>query len=84
MLRHCFGSQLAEAGVDSFTIMELMGHSDLRMTERYVYATDPHKREAVAKLENLGAAKANSHKRKNAEDRVTFRIAVAIEMIDSF
>jgi hypothetical protein len=42
--------------------MELMGHSDLRMTERYVHATDPRKREAVAQLEDYGAAKANFHK----------------------
>jgi integrase len=49
-------------GVDAFTIMELMGHSDLRMTERYVDATDPHKKAAVAQLENYGAAKINFHK----------------------
>jgi integrase len=61
-LRHCFGSRLAEKGVDSFTIMELMGHSDLRMTERYVHATDPHKRQAVEKLENYGDSQANFHK----------------------
>jgi integrase len=61
-LRHCFGSRLAEAGVDSFTIMELMGQSDLRVTKRYIHAADPHKRDAVAKLENYGVAKADSHK----------------------
>jgi integrase len=61
-LRHTFGSRLAERGVDSFTIMELMGHSDLRMTERYVHASDPRKREAVAQLENYGASERNCHK----------------------
>jgi integrase len=60
-LRHTFGSRLAEQGVDSFTIMELMGHSDLRMTERYVHATDPRKRQAVAQLENYGVSKAICH-----------------------
>jgi integrase len=60
-LRHTFGSRLAEKGVDAFTIMELMGHSDLRMTERYVHATDPRKREAVAKLENYGDSEKICH-----------------------
>jgi integrase len=61
-LRHTFGSRLAEMGVDSFTIMELMRHSDLRMTERYVHATDPRKRQAVAQLENYGDLETNFHK----------------------
>jgi integrase len=60
-LRHTFGSRLAEKGVDAFTIMELMGHSDLRMTERYVHASDPRKREAVAHLENYGDAEKFCH-----------------------
>jgi integrase len=49
-LRHTFGTRLAESGGDPFTIMELMGHSDLRMTARYTHATDSSKHSAVAKL----------------------------------
>jgi integrase len=60
-LRYTFGSRLAEQGVDSFTIMELMGHSDLRMAERYVHATDPRKRQAVAQLENYGNSETICH-----------------------
>jgi integrase len=34
--RHTFGSTLAENDVQPFYIMKMMGHSDVRMTNRYV------------------------------------------------
>lgn len=36
-LRHGFGTRLAKAGVNSFYIAELMGHSDLKTTRGYVH-----------------------------------------------
>lgn len=36
-LRHTFASWLAMAGVDIYTIKELMGHSDIKMTQRYMH-----------------------------------------------
>ena len=36
-LRHTFASWLAMAGVDILTIKELMGHSDIKMTQRYMH-----------------------------------------------
>ena len=45
-LRATFGTRLGEAGYDAFTIAELMGHSDVRMTARYVRATERNKRAA--------------------------------------
>jgi integrase len=50
-LRHTFGSRSAMAGVDLPTLKELMGHSDISTTMRYVHPTPEHKREAVRKLE---------------------------------
>ena len=50
-LLHTFGSRSAMAGVDLPTLKELMGHSDISTTMRYVYPTPEHKREAVQKLE---------------------------------
>jgi integrase len=50
-LRHTFGSRSAMAGVDLSTLKELMGHSDISTTMRYVHPTPEHKREAVRKLE---------------------------------
>jgi integrase len=51
-LRHTFGSRTAMAGVDLPTLKELMGHSDVSTTMRYVHPTPEHKREAVRKLED--------------------------------
>ena len=50
-LRHTFGSRSAMAGVDLSTLKELMGHSAISMTMRYVHPTPEHKLEAVKKLE---------------------------------
>lgn len=52
-LRHTFGSRSAMAGVDLPTLKELMGHSDISTTMRYVHPTPEHKREAVRKLERF-------------------------------
>jgi integrase len=46
-LRATFGTRLGEAGFDAFTIAALMGHSNVRTTQRYVRATERNKREAV-------------------------------------
>lgn len=37
-LRHTFGSTLAASGIDLVTIKAVMGHSDLKTTERYLHA----------------------------------------------
>jgi len=49
-LRHTFASQQKMAGVDDFTLMEIMEHSDHRMTRRYAHLTPEHKRKAVNSL----------------------------------
>jgi len=38
------------AGVDDFTLMEIMGHSDHRMMKRYAHLTPEHKRKAINSL----------------------------------
>ncbi len=50
-LRHTFGSRMAMAGVELATLRELMGHSNISTTMRYVHPTPEHKRAAVEKLE---------------------------------
>jgi len=49
-LRHTFGTRLAANGASPFTIAELLGHSDLRMTRRYTHATSQSLRAAVNSL----------------------------------
>jgi len=46
-LRATFGTRLAEAGCDAFTFAQLLGHSDVRVTMRYVRAVENTKRLAV-------------------------------------
>jgi integrase len=57
-LRHTFGSRSAMAGVDLATLKELMGHSKVSTTMRYVHPTPQHKREALQKLERFNGAAA--------------------------
>jgi integrase len=57
-LRHTFGSRMAMAGVDLATLKELMGHSHISMTMRYVHPTPEHKRAAMEKL----SSHKNSHR----------------------
>ncbi len=52
-LRHTFGSGSAMAGVDLATLKELMGHSKISTTMRYIHPTPEHKREAIRKLERF-------------------------------
>ena len=41
------------AAVDLATLKELMGHSQISMTMRYVHPTPEHKRQAIQKLEQF-------------------------------
>lgn len=50
ILRHTFGTRLAQAGVGIAEIKDLMGHKRIDMTMRYVHPTQARKREAVEKL----------------------------------
>ncbi len=36
-LRHTFGTRMVEAGVNLGTLKEIMGHTDIRVTQRYVH-----------------------------------------------
>ena len=49
-LRATFGTRLAEAGCDAFTIAQLLGHSDVRVTLRYVRAVEDSERVAVEEI----------------------------------
>lgn len=50
-LRHTAATRMADAGADAFTIMKILGHSDIRMTARYTHATDAALRRAVTNLD---------------------------------
>jgi integrase len=57
-LRHTFATRLAQAGVDIYTIAKLMGHKDIRMTQRYAHHCPESLRSGVNILDNLNSQKA--------------------------
>jgi len=49
-LRHTFGSRLVERGVDIITVKDLLGHSTVKITERYTHSNQEQKIRAVELL----------------------------------
>lgn len=49
-LRHTFASRLVGKGVDIVRVKELLGHSSVRITERYTHSCQEEKRKAVELL----------------------------------
>ncbi len=49
-LRHTFASRLVGIGVDIVRVKELLGHSSVRITERYTQSSQEEKRKAVELL----------------------------------
>ena len=51
VLRHTFATTLLDKQADLKTVQELMGHSHIRTTERYLHSTDDRKVEAIERLQ---------------------------------
>lgn len=49
-LRHTFASRLVQKRVSLYEVKELLGHSDIAMTQRYSHLADETLRDAVARL----------------------------------
>src|SRR5436305_3900241 len=56
-LRHTYGTRLGESGADAFTIMRLMGHSSVTISQRYVHPSPESMERAVQRLEASNDAK---------------------------
>lgn len=56
ILRHTFGTRLAEAGIGVAEIKDLMGHKNILMTMRYVHPTQAAKHAAVERLIETGVS----------------------------
>ena len=46
-LRHTYASRLVQQGVDLYTVGQLMGHTNPRMTQRYAHFAPEHLLDAV-------------------------------------
>ena len=55
-LRHTFASYLRQRGVDLHTISKLLGHKDIRMTQRYAHLSVETLREAISVLDRTEGA----------------------------
>lgn len=53
-LRHTFGTRLGETGAESFTIMGLMGHSTVIVSQKYVHPTTQSMRAAMERMSAAG------------------------------
>ncbi len=49
--RHTFATTLLDKGVDLKTVQELLGHSHIRTTEKYLHTSDEKKMDAIARLQ---------------------------------
>lgn len=52
-LRHTFGTVMAVAGVDPFHLSKLMGHTNIKTTQRYVTVTQKQLRLVVERLDGM-------------------------------
>jgi site-specific recombinase XerD len=50
-LRHTALTRLAESGADVFSIQKIAGHSDIRVTSRYVHPTPEHIKQAFSRFQ---------------------------------
>ena len=51
--RHTFATKLAQAGVGIYEIQQLLGHSDIRMTQKYAKLSTRNLQKTVKKLDEL-------------------------------
>ena len=51
-LRHCFATRMAQRGIDIYKISKLLGHMDIKMTQRYAHHSPESLRIGVEALES--------------------------------
>ena len=66
-LRHTFATRMAEAGCDLSTLAALLGHSSVRMVQRYVHITQAHQDAAMARYEDFLERLANKDEALGSE-----------------
>ncbi len=59
-LRHTFATRLVQAGVDLYTVSKLLGHKDVRMTQRYAHHCPESLRGGIEVLDKISTKLAQS------------------------
>lgn len=52
-LRHTFATRMVEAGIDLATLKDILGHTDIRVTMRYVHPTQDRQDAAMGVYDKL-------------------------------
>jgi integrase len=65
--RHTFATRLAQAGIDLATLAAIIGHSSIRIVQRYVHPTADHKRNAMERYEQVLKKSDKSRKQKRGQ-----------------
>ena len=60
-LRHTFASWLAQAGTPMYTLAQLMGHRDMKMTQRYSHLAPDNMQAATLVLQGFLKEKSVKH-----------------------
>ncbi|MCP4651222.1 MAG: site-specific integrase [PVC group bacterium] len=61
-LRHTFASNLVRMGIDIYVVQQLLGHSSMKMTQRYAHLRPDQLHDAIAKLDlQFGNFDYNTH-----------------------
>ena len=66
-LRHTAATRMGAAGVDAFTLADILGHTDLRQTRQYTHALEASKRRAVEALARAPVTNLSQWKREEAK-----------------
>lgn len=68
MARHSFGSLLAKQGVQPYFIMKLMGHTNIRMTSRYVNSDEETLKEIMFNVNFKNYEKPRTNRKVGSEN----------------
>ncbi|MDO6460897.1 site-specific integrase [Granulosicoccaceae sp. 1_MG-2023] len=74
-LRHTCAAWLVTAGVPLTEVRDLLGHSSIKMTERYAHLAPENVRAAVAKLEAVESRFGHVGKNSDKSEEVTIEVS---------
>src|SRR3990170_3670345 len=70
-LRHTFATRLVQSGIDLYTVAKLLGHKDIRMTQRYAHHCPESLRHGVDIWDRSGAILVTFREKQVTSNSVT-------------